>query len=280
MNFKWKDIAVFLDGTRAGEKIGRHAAAVAQVHRAHLVGVYGISHPEPIAPVESFARGEEAVRKVLGRMRKANEEKTIAAGLSFAELVRAFGVSSEFRVVWRDQENEDAALKGLHSDLIVAAHPIPTDLPAKWSGQHLLLASGAPVLLVPEIWCGETIGGNVVVAWNGSREARRAVNDAMPFLTSASHVTALIVDDGRMSDEAPGTDLQRHLQRHDVKVELRVETTSGGPVAQTIQSVCHDLQADLLVFGAYSRPRTAEMLFGGVTRTLLAEAGLPLLMSR
>lgn len=280
MNSEWKDIAVFLDGTPAGERIGRHAAALSRAHGAHLVGVYGISHPEPVAPIESFARGGEAVGQVLERLRKADEEKTIAAGLGFAELVRTYGVSSEFRVVWRERENDDGALKNLHSDLIVAARPIPADLPSTWSGQHLLLVSGAPVLLVPEGWPGETIGRHVVVAWNGSREARRAVNDAMPFLTSADRVTALIVAEGRFSDERSGADLQRHLERHDVKADLRVEAASGVPIAQTIQSVCAELQADLLVIGAYSRPRTAEILFGGVTRTLLAEAELPLLMSR
>lgn len=280
MNSVWKDIAVFLDGTPAGEKIGRQAAALAQGHRAHLIGVYGVSHPEPISPVESFARGGEAVGKVLERLRKADEERTITAGLGFADLVRTYGVSSEFRVVWRERENDDAALKNLHSDLIVAARPVPADLPASWSGQHLLLVSGTPVLLVPETWRDAAIGRHVVVAWNGSREARRAVNDAMPFLTSANRVTALIVDDGRISDELPGADLLRHLERHEVEADLRVEAADGGSVARTIQLVCAELQADLLVIGAYSRPRTAEILFGGVTRILLAEADMPLLMSR
>src|SRR3546814_7155041 len=76
-------------------------------------------------------------------------------------------------------------LRALHCDLIVAAHPKPADLPSGWSAERLLLATGIPVLMIPAGWGGETIGENVMIAWNRSREARRAVNDAIPFINSA-----------------------------------------------------------------------------------------------
>src|SRR3546814_18540760 len=88
-------------------------------------------------------------------------------------------------------------LRALHCDLIVAAHPKPADLPSGWSAERLLLATGIPVLMIPAGWGGETIGENVMIAWNRSREARRAVNDAIPFINSASNVTNLTIDSGR-----------------------------------------------------------------------------------
>src|SRR3546814_14918433 len=88
-------------------------------------------------------------------------------------------------------------LRALHCDLIVAAHPKPADLPSGWSAERLLLATGIPVLMIPAGWGGETIGENVLIAWNRSREARRAVNDAIQLLNSASNVTNITIDRDR-----------------------------------------------------------------------------------
>jgi hypothetical protein len=227
MHNQWRDVAVFLDGSPRRERIGRHAAALAQRHAAHLVGVYGVSHPSNLNPPKSFARGA-GINQVLERQRATDEVKILAAGRAFAALIRAYEISSEFRVVWRERQDDDAALKALHSDLIVAARPAPDDLPSTWSAEHLLLVSGTPVLLVPDGWAEARIGARIVIAWNGSREVRRAVNDAMPFLAAAAQVTILIVDDTRSNrlDDEPGADIAGHL------------------------------------IGAYSRPTTAEILFG------------------
>src|SRR3546814_18023181 len=88
-------------------------------------------------------------------------------------------------------------LRALHCDLIVAAHPKPADLQSGWLAERLLLATGIPVLMIPAGWGGETIGENVMIAWNRSREERRAVNDAIPFNNYASNVTILTNDSGR-----------------------------------------------------------------------------------
>ena len=104
----WRDIAVFLDATAEGERVGRRAAALAQQHGAHLVGVYGISH-DSARPAETFVRGAIAIREVLTRQRLADEQKVIAAARYFGDLALEYGIGSEFRIVWRD---------GLHDDEI------------------------------------------------------------------------------------------------------------------------------------------------------------------
>ncbi|WP_324749799.1 universal stress protein [Sphingomonas sp. LY54] len=278
----WRDIAVFLDATTVGEHVGRHAAALARRHGAHLVGVYGLAQ-DSARPSDTFARGTEAIREVIARQRLADEQKVMAAARHFAELTREYEIGAEFRIVWRDDMHDEAILRALHCDLIVAAHPKPEDLPAGWSAERLLLTTGIPVLLIPRAWDGETIGENVVIAWNRSREARRAVNDAVPFFKAASRVTIMTVDDIRSADETeaqPGANLLEHLSRHGARAEIVNIHSEGASVADVILEQVAEHDADLLVIGAYSHPRTAQILFGGVTRSLLSSARLPLLISR
>lgn len=278
----FKDIAVFLDATSEGVRIGRQAAALARRHGAHLVGIYGLRHTN-IHPAESYARGASAMRGVISRMRAVDDARVQAAARAFATLSDEFGISSEFRIVWRNEQGENGELSALQCDLIVAAHPKPGELPDNWSAERLLLATGTPVLLIPKAWTAETVGDTVLIAWNRSREARRAVNDAMPFITSAARVLIVTVDSDRDRERfgsEPGVHLVEHLARHDARAETIEASSHGAPVAGAILAQAIRQAADLLVIGAYSHPRTAEMLFGGVTRSLLEDTHLPMLISR
>ena len=146
-----------------------------------------------------------------------------------------------------------------------------------------MLETGTPVLLIPQAWQGKSIGENVVIAWNRSREARRVVSDAMPFIEAAQSTTILTVDAGRDPDyygDDPGSHLRQHLARHDVSAEVTNVSSAGLSVAETILQQTSQAGADLLVVGAYSRPRASEILFGGTTRSLIGEARIPMLMSR
>ena len=277
----WKDIAVFLDASAEGDRIGRHAAALAQRHKAHLVGIFGMAH-SALHPEESYARGTKALQSVFARTRLADEAKAVAAGREFAAISAEYGISSEFRIVWHNEGN-DAALRSLQCDLIVAAHPKPEELAQNWSAERLLLTTGTPVLLIPEQWSGATIGDTVVIAWNRSREARRAVNDAIPFITTAQRVVVVTVDSDRDPERYgidPGTHLVEHLARHDAHAIIAEVSSEGTSISGAILAEAIHQSADLLVIGAYSHSRTTEILFGGVTRSLLADTHLPMLISR
>lgn len=277
----WRDIAVFLDATPEGEHIGRQAAALAQRHEAHLVGVYGVVHT-PVTPAESYARGA-AIASVSKHQREVDEQRGLTAARHFGELTREYQIGSEFRMVWRNSVTDDSVLRALQCDLIVSAHPRPADLPSNWSAERLLLESAIPVLLVPDGWSGDTIGSSVLIAWNRSKEARRAVNDAMPFIDAASAVTILTIDSDRNPDyygDDPGANLLDHLERHGAKAEVVKLASEGVPIADVILNEAEKRSADLLIIGAYSHPRRSEMLFGGVTRSLLATTHLPMLISR
>lgn len=280
---RWRDIAVFLDATPEGERIGRHAAAIAQRHNAHLIGLYSVANTR-VETAASYVRGA-AVAALNREQVAANEQKALATARHFGDLTREYQIGSELRIVWRDSVLDEGVLRTLHADLIVASHPRPADLPASWSAERLLLATGIPVLLVPDGWSGEAIGANVLIAWNRSREARRAVGDAMPFIDNAASVTILTIDsDGDRDPEGeggdPGSNLLQRLGRHGVNAEIAKVVSGGRPVARAILDEAAGRGADLLVMGAYSHPRMAEILFGGVTRSLMAQAHLPLLMSR
>jgi len=282
MLMSWRDIAVFLDASDVSERLGRQAAQLAREHQAHLVALYGMPHAMP-HPSETYARGLRAVGDVIERQNEADTVNAMTAARRVRQMADEFGVAAEFRVVWRDDVSEDMALRSLNCDLIVAATPKLPGLPGSWSPEGLLLATGTPVVMIPTAWDGAQIGRRVTIAWNRSREARRAVSDALPFICAADRVTILTVDADRYDDgreEAHGTNLAEHLSRHGVEAEVLNLSSEGLPVADVLFEQTARLEADLLVMGAYSKPRARELLFGGVTREILARAPVPTLMSR
>ena len=139
-----------------------------------------------------------------------------------------------------------------------------------------------PVLVVPYAGRYETVGRRVLIGWSATREAARAVSDAMPLLAAAEIVTVLTIDAREGTDahgELPGADISLHLARHGVKAEIERTVSAGIPAGDVLLSRAADLGADLLVIGAYGHSRVRELLLGGVTRSILQSMTLPVLMS-
>ena len=128
--------------------------------------------------------------------------------------------------------------------------------------------------MVPYIGTAPEPLRRILVAWNGSREAARAVHDALPFLLAAERTTVLIVDPQAQSSnvgEPPGADLAAHLARHGVRVEIKTVPGGGLAAGDAILAQAADEGADLLVMGGYGHSRLWEMVLGGATRHLLAQ---------
>jgi nucleotide-binding universal stress UspA family protein len=126
------------------------------------------------------------------------------------------------------------------------------------------------------------IGEHVLVAWNASREATRAVADALPLLSRARAVTVLAINPrhgiGGHGD-VPAADIALHLARHGVRAEAAHTIATDIPDAEALLSYAADIGADLIVAGGYGHSRARELVFGGVTRSLLKEMTVPVLLS-
>lgn len=144
-----------------------------------------------------------------------------------------------------------------------------------------LFGAPAPVLVVPGA-AAEPPGANVLVAWNGSMEAMRALRAALPILKRAGKVEAVLIDQparrGGYAD--PGASLGAMLSRHKVNAEVAVLPQSGDTVADTLSRRALETGADLIVMGAYGHSRFRERMLGGATRDMLRQAKTPVLFAR
>jgi nucleotide-binding universal stress UspA family protein len=143
-----------------------------------------------------------------------------------------------------------------------------------------LFESGRPVLVVPYIQKEGLNLDRVLVCWDASRNAARAIADAMPFLKRSKAIDVIVVATERpKSDELPGADIAHHLARHKLKVDLKRIVTGGGDVASALLSYAADSGADFIVMGGYGHSRLREFILGGATRGILSAMTVPTLMS-
>ena len=144
----------------------------------------------------------------------------------------------------------------------------------------MLFDSGRPVIFVPFIQKAGLKLDRVMVCWDGSRAATRAIADSLPFLQKAKQVEVVMVAGGKpKSDEIAGADLGQHLARHGLKVDVKRITSPDIDVPSTILSYAADSSADMIVMGGYGHSRLREFVLGGVTRGILETMTVPVLMS-
>jgi nucleotide-binding universal stress UspA family protein len=191
------------------------------------------------------------------------------------------GLSAEWRPI-RSPLTESVVAHARYADVAVVARSDPGGRePPVIVPEWLVFGSGRPVILLPAR-APATLVRRVVVGWNASREATRAVADALPLLAHAEAVEVLVVDPERHAGhgQEPGADIARHLARHGLSVEVRLLDSGGEPVSSTLLARAAAFGAELLIVGAYGHSRLTELVFGGTTRRVLREAELPVLMSR
>ena len=146
---------------------------------------------------------------------------------------------------------------------------------------NVILSCGRPVLVIPYVGDYETIGENIMIAWDASAMAARAVHDALPVLQAAKTVTVMVVipkDGGPETGDLPGAAISAHLARHGISAEADHMQSDLDP-GNMLLSRAADKSADLIVMGAYGHARWTEMMLGGVTKHLLAHMTVPTLMS-
>ena len=177
--------------------------------------------------------------------------------------------------------------RGHCSDLIVLGQANPSEpghRAAQGFVERVVLQASRPVLVVPFVGRFDTVGRRIVLAWDGGREAARAVADAMPMLCTANEVQLVHFaesdDDAHDARKAKSLrDVVQWLQWHGVQVQLRPQQRGDISVGEALLSLVADAGADLVVMGAYGHPRWSERVLGGATRTMLREMTVPVLMS-
>lgn len=277
----WKNLLVQVDGGRQSRDRVDAAIGLAQEFGAHLTGLVVVD--EPALPGYVMAR----IPAVVWEARR-QEQRREAEGLlaRFRATVERAGVNVDSRIDFAVDEDVSSALRihARHADLTVLGQHDPEDGQA---GGDLLvgdvaLGCGRPVLVVPYIGTGATLGERILVAWDGGREATRAVNDALPLLKRARKVTVVAVNPGMRPGrhgKVAGADISLHLARHGVNVEVQSLEVRDIGIGDAILSRLSDEGADLLVMGAYGRSRLRETLLGGVTHHILGSMTVPVLMS-
>ena len=276
------EIVVFIDGHTETAGILEFAGVLAEEHGARLISVF--MQPEPtVTPAETFARGKGMLR--VSEAHRAELEKIEGDRRAlFEDVVRRHGIRSESE--WRSlpYASSEVGVHAYYADLVVIDRPEPAAHTAGPPGlaESLVLSSGRPVIVFPPRSTVSQVR-RILVGWNARRESIRAVADALPLLVKAEAVEILVVDHERRPaghGQEPGADIARHLVRHGVHVEVRRLSSGDEEVGRLLLSQAGAFAADLVVMGAYGHSYLSEWMFGSVTRTVLREAGLPVLMSR
>lgn len=208
---------------------------------------------------------DKAAREVLGRQSaRWSAEAAVAQMGGMADLI---------------------ALRARYCDLVILPRPYDRDVNGNGNAtaavEAALFEGNVPVLILPPGKQVPKDGGQVVLAWNQSREAMNAVRGAMPFLKAAEGVSIAVVDPQPWGAERsdPGGLLCQYLVRHGVKAEVSVLAKTQPDVADVLAQHLRDRDAGLLVMGAYSHSRLREALLGGATRHMLERAEVPVLMA-
>jgi nucleotide-binding universal stress UspA family protein len=255
----YKDILVFLDPTDEARNRLRLAVAMAQAHGARLTGV--------------DASSEAALGGAWGEL-ASRIGPEFESAIKKAELVGRFVGTSAASPI--------GGAYGHCVDLIIAPRPegearalVRSEIP-----DGTLLASGAPMLILPDYWKLSPVGENIVIAWNASREAIRAVHDAMPLLVKAKKVTIFTFSARESGLQATSEMLSDHLLRHGVVAKISDWTDTGEMSALEGLFANLDTQnADLIVAGAFGHSRLFESLFGGVSLDMMRQPTAPLFLA-
>lgn len=279
----YKTILVHCDErARATQRI-QIAGRLAQKMQAHLVGLATVGEPFMLAYVGGY---ESAVFNPV-EVLEQSQSLAKAAAVHFETTAKEqLGLSVESRI-----ENGPASWvvcnQARCADLVVLGQVEPDSFSFASPEnlvQEVVLGAGRPTLIIPHTGSFPVIGEKILVLWNATKEAARAVVDALPLLKEAKEVQVVVFDakaNSTMNSEQghqPSSDIVSFLARHHVKVKVH-HATSAGDIGAAALSKAADFGSDLIVMGAYGHSRLRELVLGGASRTILDSMTVPVLMS-
>lgn len=274
----FKDILVHIDYSKNVITRLKAATSLAQSHNAQLTGLYMLP---------SYELGLLTADYVTPELLEASRNAAQARAQEQEAMFRTVTAESQLQARWRCVEGEPARqfiLQARCHDLAIIGQADPEDPRALNGGfiNQVLLGAGRPVLVIPYIgFTTPLLGRHVVIAWNGGREAVRAVHDALPLLAAAQRVTVLTIHTAGSAplEALSAAELCEHLARHGIAAVAANISASDIEVGDMLLSRAADESADLIVMGAYGHSRLREIVMGGATRHLLKHMTVPVLMS-
>jgi nucleotide-binding universal stress UspA family protein len=272
-----KDLVVNLSGDDR-DVAAEYAVSVAQAFGAHVVGVAFVY--EPVIPGSLLGGIPTDLIEV---QREENAKAARVAVDRFEAATRAAGVSAETRLL-------DASMAGASDLFGRIARRFDIAVVGQAHGEQgaseelliegALFGSGRPVIIVPHTHTRPMVLDRIMVCWDGSRPASRAIGDAVPLLERAKSIEIVVVTGERdKSGEITGTNMKRHLARHGITTEIKRVAAGNVGVQGAILTYAADCGADFIVMGAYGHSRLREFILGGVTRSILKSMPVPVLMS-
>lgn len=274
-----KDIMVHLDGSPEDEIRLEHGQALATPGRAHLIGLF--TNQLPDLTVAMPMDGGAAAIQVLTELQDQAVKDGDATAKRLTERLSTIQVPSELRRL----DGTSGVLYGRVpdearcADLFIATRPYGETKTAVWPDlvEAVLFGSGRALLLVPPGLHRQGPIQSVLVAWNGSREAARALREGLDFIEQAARVVVLVVDPP--ADTEPYTEVKAHLAHHGVIAEVVTADSRDRDVADVILEEARRISADLVIMGAYGHTRLRERVFGGATRDMLTASESPILVA-
>lgn len=274
----YKTVLVHVDeSAHASERI-KIAAAVAMTENAHLIGTATTGASRYLVQARTLAEFDAN----LGAHLEFLHDRALRGLEDFEATARKIGMPSFEKRLVDDEAGGGICLHGRYADLVVIGQNDPAEVsPVVMPDfpQYVVLHSGRPVLIVPCAGRFDTIGTRVLIGWDASMAATRAITGAIPLLRRAHIVEVAVFNpQTQMHGAQPGADIALYLARHDIKIDVlqrRTERDTGA----ALLALAHEINADLIVMGGYGHTRFREIVLGGATQAVLSSMSVPVLMA-
>ncbi|MFD2207811.1 universal stress protein [Kiloniella antarctica] len=271
-----RDIQVQIDSTLASKtRLEAALQLTRKLDGTHIMGVHALKTPEAILSGAPHGVVGYFPEEIIENQRELIKNQALELKEYFEANVSKIGSSHE----WRQHEGREVDIVAFHArftDLTIISQVKGRFADELEFSGSLLMESSLPILAVPETKIPEDMIENILIAWDGSAEASRAVQGAIPLLRMAKKIILLSVglpDEGNIPQE----DIAAHLLRHDVSCD-RLVVDSPFP-EDIIMATAKEQNVGLIVAGAWGHSRIREMIFGGVTKSLFSNQKIPVLLS-
>ena len=282
----YRTIQIHLNDSRRAHKLLRHAAEIARAFEARVIGL----HVSPTFHGRAIDAQYPSIPAVQG-LQFSRDEETDHLRAIFEEVVNKERVNGDFRVIAAEHHTpaDIAVARARAADLVVASQTDRGWRLSPWldCSDQLAIECGRPVLIVPNAGESPALPRKAIIAWNHSREATRAMYEALPLLNGARTIELLMLEEAQNGELArqlaetilPPSVLVQALAEHGIKLTVATLKTMAGSAGRQICARAEQEQADLVVMGAYGHSRLREFVFGGATRHVFTHMTVPTLFS-